>query len=1007
MGPIWARYHVRRGRLPSPPWGGLSTLATPSLPQIPPHQAPRSRSLPSSLSLSTWALSPRQVPRTRRLAPPLLVRSSHLMISRSKATSQPTSPSTTPEAGFPSLPRNPKVRSHRMPGDLALFRVGSALETGIILETRGGRIRGQCTVITKDGHTIQTSPAQLLLVIQGWARRLPPRAPSAASSAGLRDAVVAERLTGAGLPASSLAYLRAFETNAMTMLSRVAPTVLQQLPVFLATQPADPPVSLESLVQYVFHGRPALPPTTGLSPAPDGARAVDTTAVPTPAQYYAVLSHLCLRTPCVRAVHAAPAYYETQIALHTSEDTALLNWVETFRGAAVRGRDGSWVAAKPDQPQLAAFLNKVRVQLQWLERAQADHPPPSGLGDLESAHAFDLVYRQRPAVQWSADDQRFIAVFHKAAMTVSHASAAPFKSVAGRILTVALGPRYSSRSSPADIHQLLKDIGVLPDWDTSHVAKLAPRLLTEPDVETLPHVPAAQIAAWNAAADARDPVTDTVFVIDSTTAHELDDGISVAPIPGDRQRVRLSVHVADPASLIPDDHPSLAFAMQRALSVYTPDTFRPMLPTAIGTLTSLASGRHVITFSATVDLATGAMDAVDVRPMTIRAPVAVIDYGTVDTLLTHDGVYGWLDDTDVEPHVRETVRLAKRRLAQRQIEMGEATPMAAHAPALQLLQQAADAHRLRRVRQNAVMQAQTEFTVGVTPSPPAPFPPSSPACLPTVAFDPLGSNFVSPARTTVSECMVMAGVMAAAYCASHDLPALYRHQGALPAEGQQLLASLRDPQGGWMTAAAMEQLLPHMPPGGLAVTPHAHASMGLPADPADPNAQGYVQCTSPLRRVRDLVVHRQLHAHFAGRAAMPYGAAELRARCDGWLATERQLNQYMAQMDRYWALVWLSRHARAVAQGVVADADGAWEGAYPAPIAWPARPQSTYTARDPPVRARIFVVRRTPNGCLGRCLEMGGFRVSLSGDSPLGAVVLARLASIDLTTLQAHFVPDV
>lgn len=94
-----------------------------------------------------------------------------------------------------------------------------------------------------------------------------------------------------------------------------------------------------------------------------------------------------------------------------------------------------------------------------------------------------------------------------------------------------------------------------------------------------------------------------VYCIDSETAHEVDDGVSLKKI--DEDNYMLYIHVADPASYMTKDSTLTKIAYERASTIYQPELFSPMLPRSMAQLAGLGNDHiktRALTFSVPYNL---------------------------------------------------------------------------------------------------------------------------------------------------------------------------------------------------------------------------------------------------------------------------------------------------------------------------------------------------------------------------------------------------------------------
>ena len=146
----------------------------------------------------------------------------------------------------------------------------------------------------------------------------------------------------------------------------------------------------------------------------------------------------------------------------------------------------------------------------------------------------------------------------------------------------------------------------------------------------------------------------------------------------------------------------------------------------------------------------------------------------------------------------------------------------------------------------------------------------------------------SPSHQLVSEFMILANHLAAKYALHHDLPVIYRTQDQ-PASP---VSSVKE-----YDPYLFEQQVKKMKRTRLSTHPQAHFGLGLDL---------YTQISSPLRRYADLVIQRQLSAHFLGKE-LPYTHEELFGVLDNVDRTASQNRSLEREANKYWLLEYLRR----------------------------------------------------------------------------------------------------
>lgn len=339
-----------------------------------------------------------------------------------------------------------------------------------------------------------------------------------------------------------------------------------------------------------------------------------------------------------------------------------------------------------------------------------------------------------------------------------------------------------------------------------------------------------------------------VLTIDSPHTREVDDGLSLEILDG--ERVRVGVHIADPQAFVPAGGVVDAEALMRSTTYYFPERRLPMLPEAISEgAASLEAGRE--------------------RP-------ALSFFASIGP----DGV-------PVDPSIERSVIRVHRRLDYDETDRAIAERSGPWLGVLEGLLRAATALEGRRVAVGAVAIRAPEVDVRVLDGG-------------EIVLDRIDTG--SPAHRIVSECMVLAGSLAAAFCLERGLPAIYRRQPAPD-------SSPRAPEGGAHPIVAARSARRGLRRGEAGVQPGPHYALGVKA---------YAQVTSPLRRYQDLAVHRQIAAALDSKsiphdldAMQRIAATTERAEIDGRRA-ERSV-------ERYWLLRYLQQRGPELLEAVVVE----------------------------------------------------------------------------------------
>ncbi|KAI8851699.1 hypothetical protein BC829DRAFT_441338 [Chytridium lagenaria] len=296
-----------------------------------------------------------------------------------------------------------------------------------------------------------------------------------------------------------------------------------------------------------------------------------------------------------------------------------------------------------------------------------------------------------------------------------------------------------------------------------------------------------------------------VYVIDSPTARELDDGISVETRDDGEW---LHVHIADPTAYLPSNHPLAMLAQLRGSSGVPPERHYPLIPDKL-----TRNDGEILDY--------------DVKPSFV-SNVKILHYRNVNEVLSWKNVFGM----DLPQHQRSVwvdgVMLRK-------------------------LQKIARSHMLLRTRRGGFVSDQPGLGVSVEPNP---IPPAR------LGIDLLCQTMqhVEPATGLVSECMIIAGRVAAAFCQEMKVPAVYRgHENLLARLPEEAKAGVDsaiaciDLKSGVMPYSSFRKILPFFAPATMSMSPIEHFSMGIHGGSTSA-LTGYVKNDGTGKRIRRLSV---------------------------------------------------------------------------------------------------------------------------------------------------------
>ena len=394
--------------------------------------------------------------------------------------------------------------------------------------------------------------------------------------------------------------------------------------------------------------------------------------------------------------------------------------------------------------------------------------------------------------------------------------------------------------------RLLRGLGRFgSDHENLAIARYALSTAFPPEVEEA----AAQAAARGFDRAGRVDLTALpALAIDSPWTTEIDDALTIRELP--EGRLEIGIHIADAAAFVGAGDAVDAEALARGTTYYFPERKLLMLPPVLSEgAASLIEGadRPTLSFRVTLD-ADGRPSAVDIARSIVRV-AARLDYDDVDRTL--------------------------------------AGGSGRHAAEIAALDRAASARERRRVAAGAVALRAPEAEARIDAS---------------------GDLSLSrrdqgaPSQRMVSEMMVLAGEVAAAWLLARGVPAIFRRQAppdfGFPDVDPTLPAAVR--------IRALRRALRR---GETSLAAGTHHGLGLPA---------YAQVTSPLRRFQDLALHRQILGLLAGTGPA-YGVPAMQAILAATERAESDGRRAERAAQRYAMLRWLARGTGQTITGVVVE----------------------------------------------------------------------------------------
>ena len=408
-----------------------------------------------------------------------------------------------------------------------------------------------------------------------------------------------------------------------------------------------------------------------------------------------------------------------------------------------------------------------------------------------------------------------------------------------------------------------------------------------------------------------------VFCIDRAETLERDDGVSLQPVDGNSSEYWVHVHVANPSAFITPGSPVGQYAAQLFESVYFPERKYPMLsPALTSNRFSLANDRPCLTFSARISTGGDVLERKiipgivrNVKYLTTRS-VGLglgLNEATVTEsvpLLTVGGEFpfkpedhnpmsgGALSESHIEI-LRKLLNLGEAARRKR-IEAG-APDFYSPAPVASTYSQVMLSKHARvvkpfRISDTGVCQYEGD---------------------PIIQLEATTAGYGLVAKM-VSNLMVLAGEVAAAWCMERNIPIPYRgiQRNPEPAMDPDVFKKTNiDPRVAKYGYATRDDLLRYMKLMGQATasaSPLKHFALGLPA---------YCKATSPLRRYTDLYAHWQIEAALRREAEtgksligstddsyLPFSRAQVEELASTALRREKKITQAKNLSIRHWVV---------------------------------------------------------------------------------------------------------
>lgn len=384
-------------------------------------------------------------------------------------------------------------------------------------------------------------------------------------------------------------------------------------------------------------------------------------------------------------------------------------------------------------------------------------------------------------------------------------------------------------TSPLAGYELLVKAGV---WDQDENLALLrsdqPVEFPEPCIQIADSLQEATVEELLADPKRRDLRALNTLTIDGSFTRDFDDALHIAKT--EDGHIQIGIHITDVSYYVPTKSPLFAEARERSTSIYFPEGHIPMLPKRLSLdLCSLIQGKARPTISFLVTLTEeGAIVHTAIVPSVIEVK-RQLSYREADALIERDGDLAALN-------------VVRQQLRQQRVDRGA------------LLLSLPDV--------NIDIRDRGHIQVYLSP-------------------------VDTPARNLVSELMILANGLAAAYLSAREAPGLFRSQ---PPPRRRIISGVHN------TLQDIAQQRRFLARGELTSHPKPHSGLGL---------NSYTTITSPIRRFLDLAMQHQLNHMIHGRGIL-FSSDECKTFAGIIQQKLGRANAIRQQRHRYWILRYLA-----------------------------------------------------------------------------------------------------
>lgn len=639
--------------------------------------------------------------------------------------------------------------------------------------------------------------------------------------------------------------------------------------------------------------------------------------------------------------HRQTTIFQIRSKEHVGLVNSAVDWIRDFQDDLARRANTSPpsedLTGPPTEKRksgaaiVKSFLDKARLRIEH-GRSQRAPTLQGSVGPSKVRHSIndssnairDLPEPDAPSWKYSIAEQGLVRFMEFWALSTSFRTYPKLMAV-GPTLLRAVGAYDNHNLDQSTAYMFLQEIGVIAPWEnrvafdehlllpTSQHSKPLEQLSFKirdmgKDAETTEFADTMK----NLRHDWKDL---EVYCIDSATAHEIDDGISLERIAGLPSEYWVHIHVANPTAFINKEHPIARMAAHMTETVYMPERAYTMLPPWLTRRDfSLAPDRPTLTFSARLD-SQGNIKDIKIQPGTIRKVISLTP-NTLDTILG--------TKTKAASETILTVGGTPPASLQRQTQTTVTDSQKQDLLTLASLAKALSEQR----RKVGGLSMEIGFPdIGVYNSASMPgLPWSHPSRAKPRFYE---GDPVIQARCTgfqswfaagdiegalVREMMLMCCQIAAQWCKERNVPIIYRGTGtsslgadSMSAEryAAEVLQPSLDERGHPPMAVAL-QYMRLMGQAIVTTTPLPHRFLGVPH---------YTKVTSPLRRYGDMISHWQIEAALRAEARvgksivgatqhdfLPFSRRELDNITIRLQPRERLIRKSMRNSELFWLM---------------------------------------------------------------------------------------------------------